>query len=68
MLSKRMAHESSSFWKLFHVVDVFPSFIVFLLPLRATLKGVTFGNQSFFACLRVEMGTRAVRLRDAFGL
>ena len=67
MLSKRMGHESSSFWTLFHVVDVFPSFIVFLLPLRATLRGVTFGNQSFFAYLRVEMGTRAVRVRDAFG-
>ena len=67
MLSKRMGHESSSFWTLFHVVDVVSSFIVCLLPLRATLRGVTFGNQSFFACLRVEMGTRAVRLRDAFG-
>ena len=66
-LSKRMGHESFSFWTLFHVVGVFSS-IACLLPLRATLNGVTFGNQSFLACSRVEMGIRAVRLRDAFGL
>ena len=34
----------------------------------ATLRGVTLGNESFLACLKVEMGLRAVRLRDVFGL
>ena len=68
MLSKRTGHESSAFWTLFHVVGVCSSFIVFLLPLRTTVRGVTFGNESVLGCLRVEMGICAVRLRDAFGL
>ena len=68
MLSKRMGHEPSSFSTLFHVVGMLCPFPACLLPLRDTLRGVTFGNQSVLACLRVEMGIRAVRLRDAFGL
>ena len=66
VLSKRTGQESSSFWTLFHVV-VSCSLPSCLLPVCATLRGVTFGNQSVLGCLRVEMGIRAVRLRDAFG-
>ena len=68
VLSKRMGHESSSFWTLFHVVGVLYPFLTCLLPVCATLRGVTFGNQSVLGCLRVKMGIRAVRLHDAFGL
>ena len=68
VLSKPTGHESSSFRKLFHVVGVLCPFPACLLPVCATLWGVTFGNQSVLGCLRVRMGTRPVRLRDAFGL
>ena len=67
VLSKRMGHESSSFWTLFHVVGVLCPFPACLLPVGATLRGVTFRNQSVLGCLRVGMGIRAVRVRDAFG-
>ena len=68
MLSRRMGHESSSFWTLFHVVGVLFPFLACLLSVCATLRGVTFGNHPVLGCLRVGMGIRAVRLRDAFGL
>ena len=68
VFSKRTGHESASFWTLVHVVGVLFPFLACLLPVCATLRGVTFGNQPVLGCLRVEMGIRAVRLRDAFGL
>ena len=66
--SKRTGHESSLFWTLFHVVGVLCPFLPCLLPVCATLRGVTFGNQAVLGCLRVKMGIRAVRLRGPFGL
>ena len=66
MLSKQMGHESSSIRALYHVVGVCCSLSSCLLPLCATLRGVTFGTKSFLACLRVEMGIQAVQPCDVF--
>ena len=67
MLLKRMGHESSSFRTLFHVVGMFCSLPTCLLPICTTSRGVTFGNQSMLAGLRVKVGKFSLRLHDAFG-